>query len=110
MSPRAGLWTTQLYLHPQQPRTPHPTPPCFPLHPPLPSPQGLSLDHRGHSLEAAARVSWMGVWKGPSSPCYRRLDIKAYERAALPYAVNYFSSGQDCSRAIRCVWRQQRKS
>jgi hypothetical protein len=68
--------------------------------PPL---QGLSLDHRGHSLETAARVSWMGVWRGPSSPCYRRLDIKAYERAALPYAVNYFSSGQDCSRAIRCV-------
>lgn len=64
--------------------------------------QGLTFDHRSqHSLETAPRVSWMGVYKGPSSPCYRRLDIKAYERAALPYAVNYFSSGQDCSRAIR---------
>lgn len=65
--------------------------------------QGLSLDHRGSTLETAVRVSWMGVWRGPSSPCYRRLDIKTYERAALPYAVSYFSSGQDCSRAIRCV-------
>ena len=58
-------------------------------------------DHRGHSLETAVRVSWMGVWKGPSSPCHRRLDIKTYQRVALPYAVNYFSSGQDCSRALR---------
>lgn len=66
-------------------------------------PQGLSFDHRGASLETVVRVSWMGVWKGPTSPCYRRLDIKTYERAALPYAVNYFSSGQDGSRALRCA-------
>lgn len=69
--------------------------------------QGLSLDHRGATLETAERVSWMGVWRGPSSPCHRRLDIKAYQRAALPYAVLYFASGESCSRALRCAWDGQ---
>lgn len=64
--------------------------------------QGLTWDHRSSSLDTSTRVSWMGVYRGPSSPCFRRLDIKAYQRAALPCAVAYFSSGQDCSRALRC--------
>lgn len=72
--------------------------------------QGLSFDDRvfsrshHHAFDNSGQrvcVSWMGVWKGPSSPCFRRLDIKTYLRAALPYAVIYFSSGQDCSRALR---------
>ena len=43
----------------------------------------------------------MGVWKGPSSPCYRRIDLKFYPRSQLAFAVNYFASGQEFCRALR---------
>jgi DNA polymerase lambda len=43
----------------------------------------------------------MGVWKGPSSPCHRRIDIKVYPWSQLAVAVNYFSSGQSFCRALR---------
>jgi DNA polymerase lambda len=43
----------------------------------------------------------MGIWKGPSSPCFRRIDLKFYPRSQLAYAVNYFASGQNFCRALR---------
>jgi hypothetical protein len=50
----------------------------------------------------ADSVTWMGVWKGPSSPCYRRVDIKIYPAHQLAFAVNYFGSSKDFCKALRC--------
>ena len=43
-----------------------------------------------------------GVWRQPVSGRYCRVDVKVYRRAQLPFAVNYFASGTDFNRAIRC--------
>jgi hypothetical protein len=61
----------------------------------------LPLDPVKAKRGPGEHVTWMGVWKGPSSPCHRRIDIKVYPWSQLPVAVNYFSSGQSFCRALR---------
>jgi hypothetical protein len=46
-------------------------------------------------------VTFMGVWRGPSSPVCRRIDIKVYPFSQLATAVNYFSSSEQFCRALR---------
>jgi hypothetical protein len=43
----------------------------------------------------------MGVWRGPSSPAARRIDIKVYPFDKLATAVNYFCSSEHFCRALR---------
>ncbi|KAF8056467.1 hypothetical protein HT031_006324 [Scenedesmus sp. PABB004] len=61
----------------------------------------LPLDHKRATRGPNEPSTWSGVYRGPSSPCHRRIDIKFYHRTQLACAVNYFSSGQDMCRALR---------
>ncbi|GAX74898.1 hypothetical protein CEUSTIGMA_g2344.t1 [Chlamydomonas eustigma] len=51
--------------------------------------------------DSNSSATFLGVWKGPSSPCARRLDIKVYPLEVLPFAVTHFGSGSNFNRALR---------
>ena len=46
-------------------------------------------------------ATYSGVWRGPSSPCFRRIDIKSYPLDLLPFAVTHFGSCSNFNRALR---------
>lgn len=54
-----------------------------------------------HKLAREGDVTYMGVWKGPDSPCHRRIDIKIYPYCHLAFAVNYFGSSKNFCKALR---------
>ena len=62
-----------------------------PLSPPPPPP--VCIRHLS--------ATYSGVWRGPSSPCFRRIDIKSYPLDLLPFAVTYFGSCSNFNRALR---------
>lgn len=46
-------------------------------------------------------ASFSGTWRGPGSPVLRRIDVKVYPFALLPFGVGYFSSSRNLCRALR---------
>ena len=49
---------------------------------------------------ATEEAAWLGVWKGPSSPCRRKIDFKFYAHERLAVAVADFSSGKAFAMAL----------
>eukprot|EP00605_Chrysophyceae_sp_TOSAG23-4_P002889 GSChrysophyteH1.ASY1.ANO1.3184.1 assembled CDS len=68
---------------------------------------GFLTDHLiGHDDEAHARsaqCTYMGVCKelGRNDAIFRRIDIKVYPRAALPFALLYFTGSDYFNRSMR---------
>eukprot|EP00877_Chromochloris_zofingiensis_P009472 jgi/Chrzof1/4779/Cz14g26050.t1 len=62
---------------------------------------GQSSPSKDDEHQEERPVHFMGIWKGPSSLCQRRLDIKIYHAHQRAFAVCHLSSGRNFCRALR---------